>query len=224
MRLIGLHARLHAGKDTAFDTVRQAAAAENLVAVRQAFADPLKISGMRVLGLAASSFGTDPAEDFKGGVIKTANHIKETGTVTVSWYDGDILRVHAITGRQLWQYYGTEAHRAEDLGSSFGPDFWVDNLLPADGPENEDYNALVPWHQNFPGADIAVVTDVRFANEAQRILGLGGEVWWIDAEERLGPNEDGHASEQKLPDEFITVTINNNGSLVEFQNNILAAL
>lgn len=228
MRLIGLHARLHAGKDTAFETIRQAAENDSALALRRAFADPLKISGMRALGLADE--GVDNED-----LIWAANAIKESGRITVTWENefGNLYG-RTITGRKLWQLYGTEAHRASDLGSSFGENFWVDNLLPHGSllverqPPLENIEQPAFWEnfkESFAGhADLAVVTDVRFPNEARRILDLGGEVWWINAEERLGPNEDAHPSEQKLPDHYITHTIDNNGTVAQFQQNVIDAL
>ncbi len=217
MRLIGLHGRLHSGKDTTFEFIDNYALDHDLMALRRAFADPLKISGMRALGFEGSN------ED----LVITANEIKESGHVTVTWEEDNKLVANSITGRKLWQLYGTEAHRADDLGASFGTDFWVDNLLPLNGAETTARKPLF-WYnfkeEPFGYADIAVVTDVRFENEAQRILDLGGEVWWIDANERLGPNEDAHASEQPLPDELVTVKIDNNGTLADFDRNVLTAL
>lgn len=228
MRLIGLHARLSAGKDSAFETISQAAENESALAIRRAFADPLKISGLRALGEHYSADNEDEA-------LALANRIKETGRITVTWEDAEGLRLQAttISGRQFWQWYGTEAHRESDLGASFGPDFWVDNLLPlgtrpVQKAVYDEVEQPLFWDnftESWAGfADLAVVTDVRFPNEAQRILDLDGEVWWINAEERLGPNEDAHPSEQKLPDHYITHVVQNNGSVAEFQNNILEAL
>lgn len=232
MRLIGLHARLHAGKDTAFETIRQVCEQDSLLALRRAFADPLKLSGMRSLGIDTES---DPE-----AVVALANKIKETGRIVVTWDDvspetGNLIpKVMMVTGREFWQRYGTEAHRAPDLGSSFGPDFWVDNLLPPGKIVNElpqgrgtrEYPEF--WHNFKEGwagyADVAVVTDVRFPNEAQRILDLDGEVWKINADERLGPNTDAHPSEQPLPDHLVTRVIDNNHSVAEFQNNLIEAL
>lgn len=217
MKLIGLHARLHAGKDTAYEAIDKHAMSKDLLAVRRAFADPLKISGMRALGF--------PVDYDNDTLLYIANQIKETGRITVSYEHGSgELESRSITGRKLWQLYGTEAHRAEDLGSSFGTNFWVNNLLPLG--EDRGHPA---WAWNFTEdwagfGDFCVVTDVRFSNEAERILELGGEVWKIDAENRLGPNEDGHASEQPLDDEWITREIDNNGSIEDFHANVIAAL
>lgn len=220
MRLIGLHARLQAGKDTAFEVIDRHATDGNKLAVRHALADPLKVSAFRSLGIdkALQAFERDE-------LVGIAELVKKTGRVTVSWErPNGTLTAASITGRQFLQFYGTEAHREGDLGSSFGPDFWVDNLLPlgnvGDRPAFWD-NFKESW-AGF--ADFAVVTDVRFDNEAERILALGGEVWWIDAEQRLGPNEETHTSEQKLDDQYITRVIDNNSTLGNFEGEVLGAL
>lgn len=224
MRLIGLNGRLHSGKDTTFEAIDRYALSQNLIALRRAFADPLKVSGMRSLGF----------DNTHEELVALANELKETGRITVTWQAGTKLLSKSITGRTLWQLYGTEAHRADDLGSSFSEDFWVDNLLPYDESagriDTVEGTTAKPrfWHnfkeELYGYADFAVVTDVRFANEATRIIDLGGEVWHIDADERLGPNKDEHASEQPLPPEFITTTIDNNGSLEAFHRNVFEVL
>jgi len=195
-----------------------------MLALRRAFADPLKVSGMRALGLDFPDLDPD-------SLIALANQIKETGRISTSWENSDgSLGFWTITGRQLWQYYGTEAHRADDLGSSFGADFWVDNLLPEGLREFDNEADSIPlfwdnFKEDWAGyADIAVVTDVRFPNEAERILALDGEVWRIDAEERLGPNPDAHPSEQPLDGKYVSRVIDNNGTLAAFQQNVLDAL
>lgn len=87
--------------------------------------------------------------------------------------------------REFLQRYGTESHR-----DVFGTNFWIDQAIE----QAEDENALY------------VVTDVRFANEAEAILERGGVMAQI-----YGPDEDtgSHASEQPLPASLITTVIDN---------------
>lgn len=132
--------------------------------------------------------------------IVMANDLKEE---EIHIGQDDMVKV--ITGRQYLQWYGTEAHR-----QVFGDNFWVDMLLPLD--LNPDIMA-----------DIVVVTDVRFSNEAKRIRTLGGEVWYIDATERL-PEREVHASEQMLPNELIDWHVDNNGTLDNLEHEVRMAL
>jgi hypothetical protein len=226
MRLIGLTGEYGWGKDEAFAVLDRDTQARGQLAIRHAFADPLKISGLRAMGLGKGDY---THEDF----IALANSIKDTGRVSVSWIDHKgAMRSSTITGREFWQLYGTEAHRADDLGRSFGPNFWVDNLLPLDSPPGEYDTAAVKvpaWYHSFKEswagfADYAVVTDVRFPNEADRIHELGGEVWLVDASERVGTNSDKHVSELGLPRKMVDRVIDNNGDLSMLETRVLNAL
>lgn len=97
---------------------------------------------------------------------------------------------NSMTFREALQRYGTEAHR-----DVFGTDFWLDHTLPK---------------QSYPGRKIAI-TDLRFENEAQRVMGVGGFVVKVD---RPGlDNEDQHSSEASLPPELIDFTLENNGTI-----------
>ncbi len=77
--------------------------------------------------------------------------------------------------REYLQHYGTEAHR-----DVFGEDFWLDAALP------------LTYSGGYDDA-LYVVTDIRFQNEATRVLDLSGEVIRV-----VGPEEEtgDHPSEQ----------------------------
>lgn len=212
MRLIGLNGRLHSGKDTAFEFITEAANEEREQRVtRAAFADRLKMSAAIALG-----FDPETVEE----AVAICNEIKETGSIKTA-YDkvmdsGNLtMATKRITGREYLQRYGTEAHR-----EVFGTDFWVDALLPSG--ESNFYRERL--RERFPETDVLVITDVRFENEAARILELGGEVWHIDADERLGPlPDDAHPSERPLKGYLLTYTVDNNVGLVEYRDAIRSA-
>jgi hypothetical protein len=84
----------------------------------------------------------------------------------------------------------------------FGETFWIEQAL------SEDILAQ---------ADLTVVTDVRYPNEAQHIKDLGGTVWWVD---RPGLESDGHASEQPLPEDLIDCVVDNSGSLDDLREHV----
>jgi hypothetical protein len=197
MNLIGINGRMHSGKDTAVQYIKQAAGPQCRVQ-REGFADRMKLSGVRALGFDPPSIEA---------ALEIANAIKEQGTIEIQW-DG---HGQVITGREFWQRYGTEAHR-----EVFGDPFWVDVLLPINGTINHTF-------AKWPDADVLVITDVRFPNEAERILDLGGHVWKIDADTRLGPLPPGsHVSEHGLPDEHLTAIIPNNGTLEQFEAAVIS--
>lgn len=204
-RLIALNGRLHSGKDTAVSFIQ--AAAGPATVQRIAFADKLKASAANALGYRGDDY------------VAFCNWLKEEAKIHVSAESG---WSKTLTGREFLQWYGTEAHR-----QVFDDQFWVDALLPKPRHDVPEYDAegtpreQVQLRHRFPDADVLVVTDCRFPNEAKRVLDLGGEVWYINAEERLGPlPENAHVSEHPLPPEYITVTVDNNGTLEEFKGQI----
>ena len=147
-RLIGLTGRAGAGKDTAFRFI-----AEETPAERRAFADLLKVSAMRSLGL-----DKDTADDFKNRAV-----------VTVRF--GSNEPIVELSGRKFLQLFGTEAHR-----DVFGKDFWIeralDNLTPGvvtvvtDVRLDNEADAIHAlggevWHIQRPGRrfDVSHVTE-----------------------------------------------------------------
>lgn len=203
MKIIGINGRLHSGKDTAFELIEKYALG---VAKREGFADRMKLSGVRALGF-------DPASIEEALVI--ANDLKENSSVAI--VDGAVGKITSqISGREFWQFYGTESHR-----NVFGVDFWVDALLPS--PKNEV--ECLGWEVGYPNTSVVVITDVRFPNEAQRILDLDGEVWHLDADERLGPlPSDAHVSEHGLPFDLVTMVVDNNGTVEDFEVTMQTAI
>lgn len=206
IRLIGVNGRLHSGKDTLYEITRELTSKR---VTRVAFADKLKQSAAAALGYT----GDDP--------IGFCNWLKEEAQFEIKGYEAPPIEGEdpymgiAFSGRSYLQWYGTEAHR-----KIFGDDFWVDALLPR--PQGGE---SINLRLRYPGTDILFVTDTRFENEAQRILDLRGEVWRIDADQRLGPlPEDAHVSEHPLPDHLVTHTLDNNGDLTNFRKEINRAL
>lgn len=213
--LIGLNGVARSGKDTGYSFIDEWARSQGGTARREAFADRLKVSAAASLGIAK-----DAALDF-------CNRLKGDGSYIqirqLTAGGGPNTLVHSLTGREFLQYYGTEAHR-----EVFHSDFWVDALLPElDASRAEGTLTRPRWQLNFVDeesnniANICVVTDVRFENEARRIKSLGGVVWNID---RDVPGAGNHASEQSLSPELIDVIIDNNGSLDDYKDNLAIAL
>lgn len=110
----------------------------------------------------------------------------------------------SFTWREFIQRYGTEAHR--DI---FGQDFWINSIFPTAFP-------LAYVNPN----DITVVTDVRFYNEARRILDLGGHIISV-VRPNKEYNNDSHVSEMGLSEELVSYEIVNDGSLEQLQERVL---
>lgn len=221
-QLIGLNGKARSGKDTTADLIQSWCNANNFSSARHGFADKLKES-------AAHSVGVFEDE------IEFCNELKAKGTsvLVVKPLPGELSGsdvISAVTGREFLQYYGTEAHR-----EVFGSDFWVDSLLPntqenfgkrfeeevIEGNSRASFEPLPDWWKNFRAgaaiADFCLVTDVRFDNEAERIIELGGSIWRIV---RDGSGAGEHASEQELPGELVSITIDNNGTLNDLSESV----
>ena len=94
--------------------------------------------------------------------------------------------------RRLLQSLGTEWGR-----DMIHPEIWVMSLM-----------------QRVEGVRDAVITDVRFNNEAEAILARGGEVWRVVGREAIiGAEASSHASECGVADKYISATITNGGSI-----------
>jgi len=203
--LIGLHGPLGSGKNTAADFISEWGEARGLLVVQRGFADLLKWSTARIFF---------PGISLDEGVA-WANEAKWDAEITLLDKTGHDRWFKEITGRQLLQHNGPEAHR-----DVFGYDFWVDALLPLAGMA-PPYNTV--WHRNFQRdgetADIALINDLRFPNEAQRIHDLDGYVWEIYRP--ASEDRQQHASEQQLPRELIDKTLDNDASLEAFERVIM---
>ena len=219
--LIGLHGEAESGKDTGFIFIKEWANRNGLEAAREAFADRLKAS-------AAMALGWEEALDIGETPIDFCNYLKQDGseiqiTVQPPLNEHKLASTYYITGREFLQYYGTEAHR-----DVFDYNFWVDAVLPTSNLD--DFLDHPDWHENFKTgdsdyqqyvADICVVTDVRFPNEAERVKELGGVVWKIDREV---PGAGDHPSEQTLDPDLIDLIIDNNGDLEDYRMMLEIAL
>ena len=203
--LLGLHGPKGVGKDTACGFVSEWASTRGISVSRRGFADALKLSFARL-------FIPDIAPE---EAVAWCDELKQDSTLSVAWQRVDdayteTTITHRISGRQALQRFGTEGHR-----NVFGDDFWIDALLPV----RDD------WIKNFrpmlgPEPDIAVVTDVRFPNEAERIKELGGLIWRLEGRTT---SPDIHLSEMPLPPGYIDRTIVNDDSLAELNYKVIVA-
>jgi hypothetical protein len=184
MRIIGLTGEARAGKDTVAQIIRtclteRAGLSDSVRAtvLVTGFAHKLKLSAARLFYPEAT------LEE----ALEWSDWFKTYGGVEL--YDSRKAGERVVTGRAFLQRYGTEAHR-----NTFGEDFWLDAVLPAERAD----------------CDTLVICDARFENEVQRIRDRGGEVWRILRPGHENPAEVGaHASEQRIPDQYVDKTIVN---------------
>lgn len=195
MILLGICGRAGSGKDSAFEAISEWSTRRGLLAVRRGFADKLKWQIMR------GFFPTISIDD----AVALFNEFKNDDDATIT-LDLPGRTPVTITVRQGGQHWGTEGGR-----EVHGPDHWVNALLPAN------------WESNFARADLAVITDVRFVSEAQRIRQLGGRIWEIERTVGLTLDQK-HVSEAGLPYAMIARRIYNSGSLEQFRTQIQALM
>lgn len=209
MKLIGLAGYKRSGKNTVGDLIAESYPVGHVKCV--GLADKLKVAGARALGF----YGGDAR------LIEIMDEFKEHGVISLEDPGGHYA---SITGREFLQYLGTEVGR-----EMFGDEFWLDLVLPrpaehVPGMVSEDHRILNQRQLKLRyGVDILVVTDVRFDNEAQRILDLGGQIWEVHRPDVV-PSIARHHSEEPIDRRFIGATIDNSSDLDSLKFNVKEAL
>lgn len=199
MKIIGLTGKARSGKDTAATAILEWCGNNGLLAERLAFADPLKVSAARALGLSLSA----------EACVEFCNSLKTSGSITITRDLDDLQAEYSISGREFLQWYGTESHR-----DVFGSDFWVEvtekKLAERAGTE----------------LDVVVLTDCRFPNEAAMVHKHDGEVWEIDRPDNpdaLAGGLEAHSSEVGLDDDDVELVIANVGDIDDLRAMIRSA-
>jgi hypothetical protein len=132
-----------------------------------------------------------------GMTLEQVEELKNDEEAVLMVYDSAGNAIHSFTMRQYLQWYGTEGHR-----KVFGDNFWVDQALPVDTDHTDR---------------LLVVTDMRFPDEAQRVLDLGGATARVLREAETKHSD--HASEQDI-DYLIQYTLDNTGDLDHLERNV----
>lgn len=219
-KLIGISGLKTSGKDSTYQFIKefndtkqaQMRCEKGWRTQRAAFADSLKSAAATAIGF--------NCEDLIGEM----DECKETWKFDI-WdvkgplLDGVAIPITEFSGRQYLQWFGG------GMREVFGDNFWIDQVLPYPGfvmgnmAEEIDacYKEESFWRQKYPDADIVVVTDVRYPNEAQRIKELKGKIWEIV---RPGLESDGHSSEIPLPRDLVDLTIVNDGTLADLKRKV----
>jgi hypothetical protein len=188
MTLIGLNGFKTAGKDTVYEFIRDYYQAADTITTVQRVGFADKLKVVAYDALFKHHVA--PIEEAAGREYPAEEKIavlNESKELPVNEF---------LSVRELLQNLG-QAGREH-----FGETFWIEQAL------NEDVLAQ---------ADITVVTDVRYPNEAEYIRALGGEIWEIH---RPGLESDGHASEQPLPAGLIDCVVDNSGSLDDLRERV----
>lgn len=137
------------------------------------------------------------AEPMKEAVYRLNPTVQVDGRISVkaavNYFGWEIAKVHYPEIRRLLQVFGTEVGR-----EMFGENFWVDIAM-----------------KDVHVGDDVVFTDVRFPNEAQAIVDMGGEVWRINRPGWSAVNR--HVSETALDDWKFHRIIENDGTLGELE-------
>jgi hypothetical protein len=199
-RIIGLNGYKRSGKDTTGALIRRFYDNNTVKAV--AFADRVKIFAARSLGYEGS--GVD--------LVNLMNSLKEYGFVQEYTETNEKY----VNGRDFICNVGDTGRRM------FGLDFWVDQVLPKPLEHHPSRDVRMVQASKeldimYPGIQVLVVTDVRYPNEAERVLRLGGEVWNV---QRPGVVSDGKATEQPLDPSLITAHITNDSDLESLQERV----
>ncbi len=203
MRIIGLVGAYKSGKDTVGQYI-----VDNYNGTRYAFADKLKKVCSDVFGIPLENFN-DPAlkDTFTTIPCVQCGECKSFNTFQTINGMSRCLRCEFMAPTQEWrsfwtyrnilQYIGTEGFR------TVSPLTWV----------NFVERAIIAAAVQDADA-VAVITDVRFREEAEMVWKHGGEIWRI---KRPGFGTDvSHQSEQgetAIPDAQVQATILNDGTL-----------
>jgi hypothetical protein len=234
VKLIGINGFKRSGKGETGNAIYDVFLDHNAGAVQLlGFADKLKILGAKTLGFVDRSdeeciaLMDECKEEWIFSILKRFDDQPEDMRLRFPAIVES--EFHRLSGREYLQHMGTQARKV------FGADFWVDQVLPPPSTVRDVGNLAFgnPYEphlvarnmrilsERYPDVSAVAFTDLRFENEAQRILDLGGEVWEVL---RPGTASDGHASEQVLPRALVTRQIHNTGDLANLRYEVEKAL
>lgn len=199
MKVIGLTGRARAGKDTAAGFILEWCADRGIRAERVALADPLKVSAAAALG-----FDTTPRPGMVEDAVAFCDELKHNGHILLHSQGNSASPFNLkfeLSGREFLQRYGTEAHRGV-----FGEDFWI-----RVAEERLDRMA--------GEIEVAVITDVRFDNEARMVYNHNGENWLVQrptGEDEISTGLE-HTSEAGVDGVYVREFLLNYGTREEFE-------
>lgn len=204
--LIGLTGPNGAGKDTAAEMLAGKLTREGRSTVVMAFADALYEEVSAAFGVSIPELKDRNTKEAPADWLRWSkcNNLQFWSFVSHR-VPTSVLTSNAHSPRQILQWWGTEYRRAQQ------PDYWVQRML-----------AKVQQHREA-GVQHIIVTDVRFADEADCIRALGGQIWRIHRP-TLQHQGTGHVSEVTGEEFAPEVTIRNEGSMELLRIYLLQAL
>lgn len=162
MKIIGLTGRARHGKNTAATLITEAWGRRRAKpSTIMAFADPLKRECAEAFGVDPRMFYDDAMKDAPQQYLRLENCRLQEFVKLCLADRFQVLLHEPQRPRFIAQTWGTELRRAQD------PLYWVKKLQAE----------LVDAKSR--GFGLAVVTDVRFENEAEMIKAAGGDIWKV---------------------------------------------
>ncbi|MFZ7338100.1 hypothetical protein ACLS0R_17870 [Comamonas jiangduensis] len=204
--IIGLTGANGAGKDTVASMLQAALHRQNRKTAIVAFADALYQEVARAFNCTIEQL---QLRSTKEQPIK-ALMLSMCGDPWFHWSIEQACNVPVAldeprSPRQILQWWGTEYRRTQN------PQYWVQRF-------QKTAQALLATEVQH-----VIVTDVRFADEAQCIRAMGGEVWCVHRHNHQ-PAGTGHISEVTGKEFAPEATIHNAGSMNALQLNSWQAL
>lgn len=172
MLLIGLSGKKGVGKNFVADRIVEYAKAGGMTIEVAAFAGPLKEFCIEVLGLSREAcYGNDQDKNAMS---------KHLWANMPAFIRGKYKKSGNMTQREVLQVFGTDFIR----------DCW----------DKEAWVNAMARRILASKADIFIITDLRFPNEADVVKGMGGHVWVVDGPQRGDESKknDTHASETEM--------------------------
>lgn len=201
-----------AGKDTAFEIIKEYAESKGKTVKRIAFGDKLKILALKALGLEGEDQSLLDYWDKN-------KHYGEIDILTYELEDGELWTANKETTlRKYVQNFGQELKKVD-------PYIWINSAeYPLDG--NKEYDLV-------PIADVVVYTDIRFELEGRWIkeelpyledfTPTTLKMVYIDSDQRV--NKDSNKDVEGWYDtNYIDVEIENNGTPEEFKEKVIKML
>lgn len=204
--IIGLTGANGAGKDTAAIMLQAALRNQNRKAVIVAFADALYQEVAAAFNCTIAQLKERGTKELPAEWLQLSKCLDQSFLSFIDQGEWPFTQLHMPRSpRTILQWWGTEYRRAQN------PLYWVQRF-------QQTTAALLSAEVNN-----IIVTDVRFADEAQCIRALGGQVWRVHRP-NYQPAGNGHISEVTGLEFAPETTIHNAGSLNALQLNSWQAL